>query len=526
MNSLPGTQARESEIKRDNDASIRSHVEEVAKRLNKAMEEPVVKGAEGVLEAIKALTTMQADHELAPRIRLLQQAAMWCFLSGDHLRLGYEPAAHAVGLARRYGDSDMLCKTLVTEGIIAADSSDFFQAMACFQEALEMARARNDAVAEAAILGNIGTALLNHSQYRDAMLCYDAVIDIAERDRAARMTEDRTAWSSSRMAMFLHNALANLALCCLNLDDHERGLRTIQRAIEANPEPVDDNGIVARVFAENTYTLLLLNSGDHAQARERCEIAKAFATKSASVRAQISADIAEGLCEIHQGYADTGFSRLDRALDRSRNVKSALRDTLIALVRACEVVGDEERALAYHRELTLHTRESQKEAALYLHNQHLKRLGVRGHADPSITHVLEKREESLRRRAAEREVLKSQVEMLERLAVTAELRDDATGEHSFRVGKLASLLAKTVGCSDETCFTMELAARLHDIGKIGIPDGILLKPGRLTGVERRIMETHTVVGAELLAQSNVTQMQVAEEIARYHHEWWDGTGYP
>jgi putative two-component system response regulator len=116
--------------------------------------------------------------------------------------------------------------------------------------------------------------------------------------------------------------------------------------------------------------------------------------------------------------------------------------------------------------------------------------------------------------------------MLERLAVTAELRDDSTGEHSYRVGKLASLLAQEFGCDDETCYMIELAARLHDVGKIGVPDAILLKPEKLNDAERQIMRTHTTVGAELLSKSNIPHMQMAEEIARHHHEWWDGSGYP
>ena len=116
--------------------------------------------------------------------------------------------------------------------------------------------------------------------------------------------------------------------------------------------------------------------------------------------------------------------------------------------------------------------------------------------------------------------------MLERLAVTAELRDDSTGEHSYRVGKLASLLGQEFGCDENTCYMIELAARLHDIGKIGVPDAILLKPEKLNDAERQIMRTHATVGAELLSKSNIPQMQMAEEIARHHHEWWDGTGYP
>jgi putative two-component system response regulator len=116
--------------------------------------------------------------------------------------------------------------------------------------------------------------------------------------------------------------------------------------------------------------------------------------------------------------------------------------------------------------------------------------------------------------------------MLERLAVTAELRDDSTGEHSYRVGKLAALLAQEFGCDDNACFMIELAARLHDIGKIGVPDAILLKPDKLNSAETQIMRTHTTVGAELLSKSNIAHMQMAEEIARFHHEWWDGSGYP
>ena len=115
---------------------------------------------------------------------------------------------------------------------------------------------------------------------------------------------------------------------------------------------------------------------------------------------------------------------------------------------------------------------------------------------------------------------------MERLAVAAELRDDSTGEHSYRVGRMASLLAKEYGCDDDTIFMIDIAARLHDIGKIGIPDGILLKKSSLNAAERDVMKTHTTIGAEVLAKSNIAHMQMAEEIARHHHEWWDGTGYP
>ncbi|MEO8386462.1 MAG: HD domain-containing phosphohydrolase [Betaproteobacteria bacterium] len=116
--------------------------------------------------------------------------------------------------------------------------------------------------------------------------------------------------------------------------------------------------------------------------------------------------------------------------------------------------------------------------------------------------------------------------LLERLAVTAELRDDATGKHCFRVGRLSMLLARRVGLPEADVNSMDLAARLHDIGKFAIPDAILLKPTRLDAAETQLMRTHTTIGADLLAQGNDGNLQMAEVIARHHHEFWDGSGYP
>jgi putative two-component system response regulator len=116
--------------------------------------------------------------------------------------------------------------------------------------------------------------------------------------------------------------------------------------------------------------------------------------------------------------------------------------------------------------------------------------------------------------------------MLERVAVTAELRDDETGKHCFRVGRLAGMLASKMGLSDERSSSIELAARLHDIGKVAIPDAILLKPGRQTASEMRLMQDHTRIGADLLLGEADTMIQSARLIARHHHEWWNGAGYP
>ncbi len=132
----------------------------------------------------------------------------------------------------------------------------------------------------------------------------------------------------------------------------------------------------------------------------------------------------------------------------------------------------------------------------------------------------------LRIQLGERELMRNRILLLEQQSVAAELHDDTTGEHCYRVGRLASILGKEIGLEEDVCFLIDLAARLHDIGKLVVPDAILLKPGKLTPGEREIMQTHTTAGADILAKSNIPQMHIAEEIARHHHERWDGNGYP
>jgi PAS domain S-box-containing protein len=127
---------------------------------------------------------------------------------------------------------------------------------------------------------------------------------------------------------------------------------------------------------------------------------------------------------------------------------------------------------------------------------------------------------------AQEDVRAAQHEVLQRLAVAAEYRDDETGQHTRRVGDLSARLAAGLGLAGEEVELLRRAAPLHDVGKIGIPDAILLKPGRLTPEEFERVKTHTVIGADMLAGGGFPLLESAERIARSHHERWDGTGYP
>jgi putative two-component system response regulator len=128
--------------------------------------------------------------------------------------------------------------------------------------------------------------------------------------------------------------------------------------------------------------------------------------------------------------------------------------------------------------------------------------------------------------ASQQELLATQAEILDRLAVATEYRDDATGDHARRVGELARRMALAMGLPEDEAQLIGHAALLHDVGKIGIPDRLLLKPGRLTPEEFEEMKAHTEMGANIVSGSRSRLVQLVEEVALTHHERWDGGGYP
>lgn len=130
------------------------------------------------------------------------------------------------------------------------------------------------------------------------------------------------------------------------------------------------------------------------------------------------------------------------------------------------------------------------------------------------------------RNEALREVARAHHEALLRLSMAAEMRDDDTGVHITRIGHLAEALALALGESKDMARELRLAAPMHDIGKIGVPDQVLKKPGGYTADERAVMNQHPVIGAQILGRSRIRLFQLAAEVAMTHHERWDGTGYP
>jgi putative two-component system response regulator len=158
------------------------------------------------------------------------------------------------------------------------------------------------------------------------------------------------------------------------------------------------------------------------------------------------------------------------------------------------------------RELSLHNRLTQAQGMLEQHRAHLRRLQEEEGDSPAT--------------------LERQAEMVERLAITTEMREDPSGLRVFRVGRLARLLAQELGWSDPDAEALEVAARLHDIGKISVADDIVAARRALTADEVQAMRGHCQAGAEVLLQTGLENARLAADVAAFHHEAWDGSGYP
>jgi putative two-component system response regulator len=143
-----------------------------------------------------------------------------------------------------------------------------------------------------------------------------------------------------------------------------------------------------------------------------------------------------------------------------------------------------------------------------------------------INRVVRERGFKLAAKKAHEALKESYIDSIHRLVMASEFKDEDTGDHIVRIGEYCSLMAEKLNLSQEYKETIFYAAPMHDIGKIGIPDIILLKPGKLSIDEFEIIKTHTQIGAKLLSRSKSKILQMAQEIALTHHEKFNGTGYP
>ena len=143
-----------------------------------------------------------------------------------------------------------------------------------------------------------------------------------------------------------------------------------------------------------------------------------------------------------------------------------------------------------------------------------------------IQRVLRERRFKEEASTSHEELKHAYLDSIHRLVMASEFKDEDTGDHIIRIGQYSALISQKLNKSDLFIETIDYAAPMHDVGKIGIPDKILMKPGKLTKEEFEIMKTHSLIGARLLSKSKSRILQMAQEIALSHHEKFNGKGYP
>jgi len=183
------------------------------------------------------------------------------------------------------------------------------------------------------------------------------------------------------------------------------------------------------------------------------------------------------------------------------------------------IIEDRTRIFSYQQKLV----QSRNETKLLQ-----KQLAEKNKALEKLNTIIQRQNLDLEKRVRERtqELQSARIEIIRRLAQAAEYRDPETGSHIVRMSKTCVLLAREIGLSEKDCDLIYHGGSMHDLGKIAIPDAILLKPGPLSSKEWQIMKQHTIRGARLLSDNDTDLMITGRIIARSHHERWDGNGYP
>jgi putative two-component system response regulator len=459
--------------------------------------------AERLLIANSGMTILQGvppDVVTAERIEALQSIAQIQYVSGNPLG-GLEPAVEALSFARKLGDRLTLARSLNTVACTLGDTVDVAGAIEFYREALDLAVDLKHPRAECAIWSNLAMSLIYAAQYDESIRCSERAVHLCQTHVEA--------------APHLGAALGNIALACLHMGDSQRGLAAAKDAVDALSDPRDANDLLNRVLAETYYARLLLDVAQHEVAKIRCSLAKTYATRSGSPRAMLSASILEGLVEVSTGKADIGLSRLLKALEQSRVMRTAYRDALYALISAHKTLGHASSAEVYVRELMLQTRATQRD---YL----------KGHTSAALHEAMRPTTEvSLDQAAHHLDDEKTPAwKRLERLAETAALRLDSTGEHPYRVGRLAGLMAQAHGCSLSECRAIELAARVHDVGMGALPEDLFGEKADAASFDAGRLRRHAEIGAELLDHIDLDLARFARDVVLHHHERYDGTGYP
>ena len=470
-------------------------------RINKDLAERTSRGSSESVDVFRSATELLSrfggDAYGESRISGLVDCFRFFFQVGAFPQaLAASMAMHE--LARRMEKLDAMSWAKNLEGVALMELGDMGQALLSYSASLEIAEKIGNVVRQSSVLGNTGITFQYMGLYTEAIPCLKKSMSLNTHLQARHS--------------------CNLAQNYLELGQLDLGFEAIEWSISHEREPFDSLSALTRCIAEFTYAQLALADDDPALAREHSQLCLKY-SRLGPPRASMLAKVVIGLCDVRSGKAKSGIRTLLETLDESRGIPSQEIDSLLALVQAYDQTGQPALALEYLARMLALIRENRQKSVEGL-------LAWSVELEGDVPAHLAIRESRLMARAADQRTKDVTIEMLERLALTADLREDKSGEHGRRVGTLSRLLAEAVGWKPQAAADLELAARVHDIGKIAIPESILRQSAPLQDHARTFMRTHCEAGAEILSHSRVPSVRLAQSIALCHHESWDGSGYP
>jgi putative two-component system response regulator len=285
-------------------------------------------------------------------------------------------------------------------------------------------------------------------------------------------------------------------------------------------------------MTEPTYTILIADDDEMIRTLH-AEFARGF-----GYQVEIAADGIEAIAKIGLGVdlvlTDAHMPNMD-GFEVAKRIRETRSSDELPIVMVTSLEAREDRLRAYEVGINDFINKPVDHTELRLRLKWLLELKtardqLRRHKE-DLQRTVELRTSELRTALeevtrAQREVQAGHLDTIRRLTLAAEYKDHDTAGHIERIGRYSQVLGMAMHLQPSTVDLLLHAAPMHDVGKLGIPDSILLKPGPLTDEERQIMNTHTTIGAQILAGSTSPVIQMGERVALTHHEKWDGTGYP
>jgi diguanylate cyclase (GGDEF)-like protein/putative nucleotidyltransferase with HDIG domain len=510
------------------------------------------------VEALQTSSSLRADLED-------QSGELECLLelSRAYRAIG-EPTLAGIGLnrslllSRDLQDQESEADALNGLAAVSYSLGSNVPALEQLRAALEIRRETGNINGEISCLNNLGILLTNQGEYADAL---DALIHCHTLIQKHAIESETEA-----------ECLINIGNVYQGMSQFDRASTNYQRALTiAHLEQFRNIEVIALTNLANMRIL----QGSYHEAIHFYE--ETLITSRAMGFRATEIDALEGLARVHirQGNPSDACQAIDIALKLSRtagergkeisllldlgetyallgNTSLAQDSFQVAITSALEHGSKkqlhecQEKLSAFHEstgqignafehykkahrlERELFTEEGERQLQRFSNQFELERARADSEAlrryNEDSKQINDHLEERVRERTIELE--EAQVETATCLALAAEYRDDNTGQHTYRVGHLSALLAAAVGLPTMQVELIRIAARLHDVGKIGIADRVLLKPDKLDSDEYNTMKAHTTIGAEILAGGQSPVLQMAKLIALYHHERWDGHGYP